>query len=340
VSHNPARPTITVQGLLTDPQLSVPLKLVAGGHGVQATIDHARIQKPGLALVGHYHGVVPTRVQILGETEISYLASLAPGLRAASLAGFFGLQLSLVVITALDRDVLSDLETIANEHDTPLVLSPERSSRTIAGLHLLLDERLAPREDIHGVTVDVFGVGVLLLGESGIGKSECALELVLRGHRLVADDVVHCEWRPPGVIFGSPAELLRDHIEVRGLGILNLRDLYGVTSTRSRKRIDIIIKLVEWREDMEYDRMGVEEHHRVILGVPIREVLLPLRSGRSITSIIEVAARNELMRASGVNSAQEFFARLDRTLLGTSGDNESDSLVPSPTDGWADSLKE
>jgi HPr kinase/phosphorylase len=320
-------PSITAGALLGDPSLALPLTLLAGAQGLGRPIGHARIQKPGLALAGHAHGVVATRVQILGETEISYLASLAPEARRRSVDFFFSLGFSLVILTAGDAAASADLVAAAELAGVPLARSPARSSHTITALHVALDERLAPRTVIHGVLVDVFGQGLLLLGKSGIGKSECALELVMRGHRLVADDSVHCDWQPPGSVFGAPAALLAHHIEVRGLGVLNVRNLFGVTATRDRKRIDLVIRLLEWSEDTEYDRMGVEDRFHEVLGVAIREIVLPVRPGRSMASILEVAARNELTRASGVHSAREFFGRLNQTLLNLSPE-EADRLVP------------
>ena len=317
-------PTVTAGALVVDEGLAVDLRLVAGAAGCDRPISHARIQKPGLALVGHYHGVVITRIQILGQTEISYLASLGPEQRVMSIDGFFRVGFSLVVVTGESPDMLAELIAAADLHGVPLAVSSARSSHTIAALHLTLDERLAPRTVIHGVMVDVFGQGLLLLGKSGIGKSECALELVMRGHRLVADDAVHCEWRPPGVIFGSAAELLRHHIEVRGLGVLNVKNLFGVTSTRERKRINLVIRLLEWSDDTEYDRMGVEDRFHEVLGVKVREIRLPVRPGRSMASIMEIAARNELMRLSGVHSARDFFGRLNRTLVGSSPEIDAD----------------
>jgi HPr kinase/phosphorylase len=320
-------PTITVQALLADRALGVRLRLVAGEDGQERRISHARIQKPGLALVGHFHGVVPTRVQILGETEMSYLRTLGETALHNALNNFFAQHFSLVVITSDDAVLLPQLTSHAARHGVPLAVSPLRSSHTIAALHVLLDERLAPRTVVHGVLIDVFGQGILLVGKSGIGKSECALELILRGHRLVADDAVHCDWQPPGVIFGAPAALLAHHIEVRGLGVLDVRSLFGVASTRERKRIHLVIRLQEWSEDTEYDRMGIDDRHHEILGVPIREIVLPIRPGRSVASIIEVAARNELMRRSGVHSARDFFSRLNQTLLHLPPE-EADLLIP------------
>jgi len=194
---------------------------------------------------------------------------------------------------------------------TPLFMSAARSSRTINMLHGVLDEMLAPTTTLHGVLVDVFGIGLLLVGKSGIGKSECAVELVLRGHRLVADDVVRCEWRPPGMVFGAPADMLRHHVEVRGLGVLNIKDLFGVTAVRDRKRVDIVVQLDEWDEKREYDRLGVDDQFFAILGTPVRLITVPVRPGRDMGAMLEMAARNELLRRAGKHSARELLARLE-----------------------------
>jgi HPr kinase/phosphorylase len=319
-SDRPVQATISAGELLQDTALAVGLTLLAGAGGLNRRISHTRIQKSGLALAGHYHGVVPSRVQILGETELSYLQGLPPQERTKSAAGLCGLSLSCVIVT---RGATPPYELVqeADRTDTPLLISKERSSTTITAMHALLDDRLAPRTTIHGVLVDVFGVGLLLVGASSIGKSECALDLVMRGHRLVADDVVECDYRPPGMVFGQPADLLRHHIEVRGLGVLNIKDLFGVTSVRERKRIDVVVKLVEWSADTEYDRMGVDDHHHDVLGVPIRELIIPVRPGRNMGSILEIAARNQLLRDAGHHGAREFFRRLEDALL--LGGNES-----------------
>ena len=320
-----SRPILTVRAMLEDPGLGIELAGVAGAAGLGRRIEHPRIQKSGLALAGHYHGIVPSRVQILGQTELSYLQRLDAQARRASIRGFFELGLCCVVTTQgvrTERDYDStgdalpvpELRDCAEETGTPLVISTERSSVTITALHALLDDRLAPRVRLHAVLVDVFGVGLLLMGSSGIGKSECALDLVMRGHRLVADDVVECDYRPPGMVFGAPADLLRHHLEVRGLGILNVKDLYGVTAIRERKRVDVVVRLVEWSKDTEYDRLGLEDHVHEILGCPIRELIIPVRPGRDMASILEVAARNELLRSAG-HSAQDFLGQIEGTLL-------------------------
>jgi len=307
--------------------LPIELTLLAGSAGLFRRITHSRIQKSGLALAGHYHGVVPTRIQILGETELSFLHQLSPAQREDAARGLFALELSCVIVTRGAKPPV-ELVNAAEASATPLMLSIERSSRTITAIHALLDDRLAPRTALHGVLVDVFGVGLLLEGSSSIGKSECALDLVLRGHRLVADDVVECDYRPPGIVFGQPADLLRHHIEVRGLGILNIKDLFGVTSVRERKRIDIVVKLVEWSADAQFDRMGIDDRFHTILGVPIRELVIPVRPGRNMGSILEIAARNQLLRDAGHHGAREFFQRIEGTLLTPSPAADPESMAP------------
>lgn len=306
----PPMADVTVGQLVADSRLSVKLQLLAGESGLGRPIRHPRVQKSGLALAGHYYGVVPTRVQVLGETELSYLDTLTPEIRGQAARGFFSLGLSCVVLTRRHEAPRAILQA-AEATGTPLFLSEGRSSRTINALHALLDEKLAPSTSLHGVLVDVFGIGLLLLGKSGVGKSECAVELVLRGHRLVADDVVRCEWRPPGMVFGAPADMLRHHVEVRGLGLLNIKDLFGVTAVRERKRIDVIVRLDEWDETKEYDRLGVDDEHFSILGTPIRLVTVPVRPGRDMGAMLEMAARNELLRRAGKHSARELLARLE-----------------------------
>jgi HPr kinase/phosphorylase len=272
------------------------------------------VQKSGLALAGHFHGVVPTRVQILGETELSYLNSLDNEARSVAARGFFSLGLSCVIVTG-GHDPPRAFIAAAEATSTPFFVSTARSSRTINALHAVMDDRLAPQTQLHGVLVDVHGIGILLAGKSGIGKSECALELVMRGHRLIADDVVRCDWRPPGTIFGRPADLLRHHIEIRGLGVLDIRELFGITAVGDRKQIDLCVRLCEWNDKEEFDRLGVEERFHAILGTPIRELRVPVRPGRDMGSIIELAARNELLRRDGRHSAHEFLDKIESHLI-------------------------
>jgi HPr kinase/phosphorylase len=311
---------VEVRLLASDSRIG--LRCVAGERGLSRPIRHPRVQKNGLALAGHFHGLVPTRVQLFGETELSYLAALSDEARSRALRSYCAHGLSCIVVTKGGPAPFT-LEQAAEASGTPLLLSDERTSATINSIHAVLDDELAPTTSLHGVLVDVFGVGILLLGKSGIGKSECALELVLRGHRLVADDMVHCDSRPPNMVFGEPAPMLRHHMEIRGLGILNIKDMFGVTSVRERKRIDIVVRLAEWQEDIEYDRLGVEDHHHVILGTRIRMLNVPVRPGRDMGSILEIAARNELLQRAGTHSARNFVDRLH-------SEHVPESMMPEP----------
>jgi HPr kinase/phosphorylase len=261
-------------------------------------------------MVGHLHGIVADRMQVLGETELSFLETLPPAEQQRAAQNFFSPQLCCVLVTR-GATPPSSFVAAAELTGTPLLTCVMRSSAAIASVHALLDERLAPRVRIHGVLVDVFEVGVLMLGKSGIGKSETALELVLRGHRLVADDVVECDYRPPGMVFAEPAELLRHHIEVRGLGILDIKQLFGVTAIRDRKRIDLVVRLELLADDGPVDRIGLDERNFEILGVPIREIVVPVRPGRITSAIVEIAARSELLRQAGHDSNREFIQRVN-----------------------------
>lgn len=325
-------PETTVRALVTEERLGAVLVAVSPGN-LERKLLHPRVQKNGLILAGHFHGLVPTRVQVFGETELSFLSGLPEDARAAALAACFERELSCVVVTGVPapgdgpRSALwTALHRAAASTQTPLFFSPLRSSVTINLVHAALDDLLAPHTELHGVLVDVYGVGLLLRGQGGIGKSECALELVLKGHRLIADDVVRCDYRPPGAVFGMPAPLLRHHMEIRGLGILNIRELFGVTSVRERKRIDVIVRLVEWRAEDEYDRLGVDDTHESILGVPMRALTIPVRQGRDMGTILEIAARDELLRRAGIFSARRFVSRIERGAF-VAG-NERGSFVP------------
>jgi HPr kinase/phosphorylase len=313
---------ISVRDLVEADGLGIALSVAAGGQGMARQVRSPRIQKSGLALTGHFHGIEGGRIQILGMTELSYLRGLSETRCQQAVRGFMERDFCCVIVTqsaeAMARPSAAPdaLVAYADELDVPLLLSPERSSKTIVAIHALLDELLAPRTRVHGVLVDVFEVGLLLLGPSGVGKSEVALELVMRGHRLVADDVVDCHFRPPGMVFGAAADLLRHHLEVRGLGILNIKDLFGVTAVRDRKRIDVVCQLVARAQEGEGDRLGLERRYHGILEVEIPELLISVRPGRDMASLLEIAARSELLKRAGRDPAREFLGRLEGTLLG------------------------
>jgi HPr kinase/phosphorylase len=309
---------VTVAHLLAEPRLNAIIRLVAGEDGQGRAIHHPRVQKPGLALAGHTHGVVPTRVQILGETEITFLEALSPAEQLKRASVLFGLGLSLVVVTR-GIEPPAALVQAAQETSTPLAIAEPRSSRAIQAIHLVLDGVLAPSETRHGVLMDVHGIGTLLLGPSGIGKSECALFLVERGHRFVADDQVILSLLPSEQILGRAPTLLRNHLEVRGIGIINVRDLFGANAVRSEKTVQLVVELCPWSEDEAFDRLGLDESTLDILGVPIPMLRVPVRPGRNMAVILEVAARNHILKAAGHHGAQKFID----TLMGDMEDPSS-----------------
>ncbi len=298
---------VTVADLLAEPRLHAIMRLVAGEEGRDRAIHHPRVQKPGLALAGHTHGVVPTRVQILGETELTFLEALSSEEQLERARVLFGLGLSLVVITRGAEPPVALLQA-ARETSTPLAVAEPRSSRAIQTLHRVLDGILAPSETRHGVLMDVHGVGTLLLGPSGIGKSECALFLVERGHRFVADDQVILSLLPSEQIIGRAPTLLRNHLEVRGIGIINVRDLFGANAVRLEKTLQLVVEICLWNDDEPYDRLGLDESTLDILGVPIPMLRIPVRPGRNMAVILEVAARNHILKAAGQHGAQKFIS--------------------------------
>ena len=309
---------ITVAHLLAEPRLKATLRLVAGEEGQDRQINHSRVQKPGLALAGHTHGVVPTRVQILGETELTFLDGLSAEEQRQRVGVLFGLGLSLVVVSR-GVDPPAALLEAAQQTSTPLVVAEPRSSRAIQAIHHVLDTILAPSETRHGVLMDVHGVGTLLLGPSGIGKSECALFLVERGHRFVADDQVILSLLPTEQILGRAPALLRNHLEVCGIGIINVRDLFGANAVRSDKTVQLVVEICPWSDDEPFDRLGLDERTLDILGIPIPMLRIPVRPGRNMAVILEVAARNHILKATGHHGAQKFIS----TLMGDMEDSGS-----------------
>jgi HPr kinase/phosphorylase len=308
-SSIPSGPPTTTRQLLDSADVAAITTVVAGHDGLDLPITLPRIQKSGLALAGHLHGIVPSRVQVLGETELSYLETLDPDLRLARARLMLSLDLSCTVVTR-GVAVPPPLVQAANETGSPLVVSRERSSTTITVLHDALDRLLAPRVRMHGVLVEVHGLGILLTGASGIGKSECALFLVERGHRFVADDAVDLV-RMGGTVSGSAPPALRHHLEIRGLGVLNVRDLFGATAVRESAPIDLVVELARFDTADDDDRLGLDDRTRDVLGVPIPSLRIPVREGRDMGVLLEVAARNQLLKKSGVHGARAFLAKLE-----------------------------
>ena len=301
--------SLSIEDLLKDEEYGLDLKLLAGEGGINHRLYSSRIQKPGLALTGYTENLHPDRVQVLGNTEISYLRQLDEQQARSYINKLCSFPISCFIITkGLEPPDFLKQETEAA--GIPLLVSPLQSSTFISLITKFLEERLLPTTHVHGVLVDVLGVGVLLLGKSGIGKSECALDLVIRGHRLVADDIISIKKKMPAALVGQAGETIQHHMEIRGLGIINIKDLYGVSSIREKKIIDMVLELIEWDPVQEYDRLGIDDQVHTILGVDLPHLRIPVRPGRNLTSIIEVAARNFLLKGMGYHSAREFHEKL------------------------------
>jgi HPr kinase/phosphorylase len=293
--------------------IGLDLDLLAGAAGLERRITLPYVQKTGLALSGFDEYLRTGRVLIFGESEIRFLERMAPDDRALALRKLFMRDFPCVMIT-MGLDGPAELPAESERAGVPLLRTALTTPVAIARLTTLLEDRLAPRETRHGVLMDILGLGVFLTGESGIGKSECALDLVVRGHRLVADDTVEVRCRGEAVLIGTCPELTRNHVEIRGLGLVNVTDLFGVSATRSSKRIELVVHLERWEPGREYDRLGLDPTTTEILGVSIPQVTMPVAPGRNVAMLVEVAARNQLLRSRGRHAAQLLAARLERRL--------------------------
>jgi len=284
------------------------LTVVVGHRGLGTKVMVPRIQKPGLALSGWPEQLHEQRIQVLGGTEIAYLTAIPETARTLGIATLLGSRPAAVVVCrglAAPTALVDACERAA----VPLLGSTLTTADFIVGITNWLGDRLAPETQVHGVVVDVIGVGVLMLGKSGIGKSETALDLVARGHRLVADDVVHLR-RKGNSIIATCDPLIRHHLEIRGLGIINIKDLFGISAVRETKKVEFVIELVEWDEKAEYDRLGIDALQFSVFGLELPRICLPVRPGRDLATLIEVSARDQLLKAQGHHSARELQERL------------------------------
>ena len=289
------------------------LDVLAGAAGLERRITLPYIQKTGLAVAGFDEYLRSGRVLVFGESEIRFLERMSQPERAQALRRLFTRDLPCVLITtALDGPI--ELASEAERAGVPLLRTALSTPIAIARLTNLLEDHLAPREIRHGVLLDILGLGVLLTGESGIGKSECAIDLVVRGHRLVADDTVEIRCRGEAILIGTCPELTRHHVEIRGLGLVNVTDLFGVSATRASKRVELVVHLERWESGREYDRLGIESSAVGILGVQVPCVTMPVAPGRNLAMLVEVAARNQLLRSRGRHAARLLAERLERQL--------------------------
>lgn len=309
-----APPPLTVRALI-DAFGGDGYRQLCEGLGLERVIGHRAVQRLGVALTGYTDHLDRARIQILGNSESGYMQTLSAQARAQVLRTIFEIPFPAMVITS-GHPAPPQLIEAAQAHGTALLHTQKISMEASEQINHWLVKHLAPRAYHHGVLLDIFGVGVLLLGKSGIGKSELALELIASGHRLVADDLVQIWQGAPNAVFGTSAsERQRHHIEIRGLGILNVQALFGATAICEQKQIELVIELEEWNPHSVYDRLGTEDHTVELAQVSVRQVVLPVRSGRSLRWVIEAAARTVLLRQQGIHSAREFMDRRQADLL-------------------------
>jgi len=304
---------VTVEQIYRERKEQFELSLVAGRDGLKKQLANSEIVRPGLALAGFFDRFAHARTQVLGQTELAYLQALPAQALDDRLRRYFSYNLPMVVVT---KSIAPPSELVDTAEETQTVLFSTRlsTSEFIARLAAYLDGLFAPTTTMHGTLVDVYGVGVLYTGRSGIGKSECALDLVERGHRLVADDIVRLARKAPKVVIGTASEMQGFHMEVRGVGIIDIERLFGIQSVRLQKRVEVEVRLELWDSHAEYDRLGLETRYTTILGVEIPVVIIPVSPGKNITVISEVIAMSHMLKTYGENPAEQFSRRLQQEL--------------------------
>ncbi len=285
------------------------LRTVAGQAGIERVINTSDTYRPGMALMGFVELFTVDQLQILGNTEMEYLRNQSPSDRKRALEILYQFEIPCIVITGRGR-MIPELNALAEEYGVPLLRSEFETARFNHLFHFYLDDVFAPQVTLHGTLVDVHGIGLLFKGRSAIGKSEVGLDLVERGHRLVADDAVNITRKSQGILVGTSSELLRDHMEIRGIGIMDIKKMFGVRGTRRQKRIEVVVQLVDWEETMSYERVGIEDKTVIVLGVELPEVTIPLFPGKNITVIVEAIAMDYLLRIEGHYAARELDKRL------------------------------
>jgi len=301
---------LTIQELVTATQKELSIKLVAGQKGMDRIIRVSEINRPGLALAGYFEYFRPERIQVFGQGESSFLQTMDNARRLEILTRIFrSAELPCILITH-GREPVPELVELSNLNNIPIYSTKLTTADLIRELSAFLDHRLAPMTYVHGVLTVVYGLGVMLTGDSGIGKSECGLELVKREHILVADDLVEIRRHPGDILLGASGSSIQHYMEVRGLGIIDVRQIFGVSSVKDSARIELIVRLMQERGDDEFDRIGLEDHKTNILGVELPQLDLPLRPGRNAAVLVEVAALNQRLKQEGIYSAQELNKKL------------------------------
>ena len=276
-------------------------------------VESEDLNRTGLPLAGYFEYFPYERIQIIGRTEYTYFQNMGKEKRAEILDKFFSYEIPVLIVTR-GLDVDADIIENAKKYNRVVLSSKCNTTRFINRLSNYLDNKLAPHVTMHGVLVDVYGIGVLIKGESSIGKSETALELIQKGHRLVADDAVEIRKVDDSRLVGQAPELLKHYMEIRGRGIIDVKSLYGVGAVKNQKAIDLVIELENWNQQKYYDRLGLDREYEEILGRQIEKLVIPVKPGRNTSMIIEVAAMNVRQRGMGIDAAQEFTEKLTRVI--------------------------
>ena len=275
----------------------------------EVMIDENDVNRPGLQLMGFYEYFNPERIQIIGKMEFAYLSTIDEKTRKERLQMLFAQRIPALIITR-ELPYFAEMLELAKEYEVPLLRSKESTSNFMSGLIAFLNLNLAPRVTRHGVLIEIYGEGVFITGESGVGKSETAIELVKRGHRLVADDAVEIRKVSNISLVGSSPDNIRHFLELRGIGIINARRLFGIGAVKLTEKIDLVVELEQWNSEKVYDRMGVDTEFVNLLGVKIPSLTIPVKPGRNLAVILEVAAMNNRQKKMGYNAARELLNRL------------------------------
>ena len=289
------------------------LQIISGQEGIGRYITTSDISRPGLEMAGYFTHYPANRVQLLGKTELSFFELLPEADRRDRMMQLCS-QNTPAIIISRGLEVPPELIAASNENHVPVLKTKLTTTRFSSRLTNFLESKLAPTTAIHGVLVDVYGIGVLLIGKSGVGKSETALELVKKGHRLVADDCVEIRQESENLLIGSPPPLLEHLLEIRGIGIIDIMTLFGASAVRSYKRITLVVELENWDSEKSYDRLGLDEEKMRIIDMDLTKLTIPVQPGRNVSVIIEVAAMNYRLKKMGVNAAEEFSRRLDEMI--------------------------
>ena len=304
---------VTVQRVYRDLKDSLLLELLVGLPDEPIPVGAADVHRPGMALMGYAENFLPGRIQVFGESEMEYLGTLDAEAQCRSVERVMGLNPPVIFI-AMDQTVPEPIINLARARSFPLIRSALPAVEFMAEITHHLERAFSPRTEVHGTLVDVYGVGLLFTGRSGIGKSECALDLIERGHRLVADDIVELTRSTEDVLIGRYRDVLRHHLEIRGVGVIDVQAIFGIRAIRMQKRVEVEVQLQEWDDTVDYDRMGLDNRFTEILGVSIPQVAVPLFPGKNITVISEVIALNFMLKIYGYDAAQVLNERILDTM--------------------------